>query len=823
MDDKGRSYNLYKNKHNEDKLNYKTYKQSKEYSEENDKNIKKTNNYSNKNQNNDYSIMKYNSINRNNYNPNDYCKSFNNSPSNKNNMNYNYLSNNDDNNKYKKYKNNDDYYKYHNNYNDENDNIIMKSHSKNISKNNDLNSNANDINYRGSYNYENSNNYSNNKNMNYTSYSNIYNNNNNNNNNNNYDTNYSRHNYDQNNNYNNENYNNKMTYNDDYVEKNFNYNQNINSNENCINYCYNYKSNKQNKNFDDIGEVSIINSDYKNSNINYKNTNFNEKNKDPISCYDKNENYLIRTNFCTYEKDQSEEIMNKKNNTCNNDNHNNFNDDNIINKDSKTHNKNTKEYKNNEELVNCNISHELNEEEKFFLEELLTYCEEPKKDSINKANEWILNKCDYLNNSKVISLHFYNKILKCVNFKNKLNLVFSYHELLRNFMLNNKKKALAEFKIYMNSIIQDAYTCAYYKDQNSINVLLQMVYKWNELSINNFQETKMLLNIFHYDNNHHHNNHLDKSKNEHYSYSNSNKFLNSHGFQNQNYQNQKMPPPPPPPPLPSSNSNDFSKGYNLHEKFRKKDIDENKMNYLNNSMVTNDVNKNPEDISVGFLATLLKYISKKGKKLQNPLIPYTPIDVSYTYQTPPSINSSEKLNEKINDFYDELKQIINDEDIESSDASDSDGFNAYENYKKLKNLDKKKKNYKNSNNHSKLCNNSNNLTNDKYDQNDYSSDTNTTFSSVELFDNSMIELLSDSNNQKKNKKSKNVNFSQIAIENAQSWNDEKDHNTSIFDYYSSVVKESNDNDVFEKYRRSKAYVYHETIAQKFYDLKNKEI
>ncbi|SBT70546.1 conserved Plasmodium protein, unknown function [Plasmodium malariae] len=562
--------------------------------------------------------------------------------------------------------------------------------------------------------------------------------------------------------------------------------------------------------------------------------------------------------------------------------------------------------------------HDLNEEEKCCLEDLLRRCEESRKESSNSMNEWMLKRCDRLNNCKYISCYFYNKILKCVIFKNKLNLIFAYHELLRHLTLHSKKEELAEFKIYMNPIIQDAYTCAYYKDQNAINVLLQMVYKWKELQINNFQETKILLNIFHYDstgssiaisntgfnkNMMHPSSNLDnKNKNRDYylnigtngpnKYLSNSSFHGKHHFHNKNFQSRDIPPPPPtappvgppagqhsvppasfhsvhassvaPPPPPAVPSSDFSKPPYLYDKYNKNEMGEYKQNYITNVVVEKDTSKNVEDITVGFLATLLKFISKKGKKLQNPLVPYTPIEISYTYQTPPSTTTSEKLNEKINDFYDELQHIINDTDVDSSDMSDTnDKMNAYENYKKLKkmkrmeklkNMEKMKsgqdkmgnikKNWgkekigkadevvmgelMKSEEKGKLGNQENNyhLADDEKEEQNYSSDdTNTTFSSIELLDNSMIELINDSNDKlRKNKKSKNVNFSQIAIENAQNWNEDSTPVVPNFEFYSLAdMAEPNEQDVFEKYRRNKAYVYHEAIAQKFYDIKGKEI
>ncbi|SBT75639.1 conserved Plasmodium protein, unknown function [Plasmodium ovale] len=495
----------------------------------------------------------------------------------------------------------------------------------------------------------------------------------------------------------------------------------------------------------------------------------------------------------------------------------------------------------------------LNEEEKNNLEFLLKCCEESKKEGVNyKINEWILKKCNNNNNySKVISNYFYNKILKCVIFKNKLNLIFAYDELLRNLFWHGKKKEVSEFKKYMNSIIQDGYTCAYYKDKNSINGLLQIVYKWKEVAINNFHETKMLLNIFHYEsggggpgnnddgpfnrNTFQHRKYMEnKGKSDYYM---QNSIQNKY-FGNGAFQNKYIPPPPPaappgappPPPLPFNYGHRYP---NSFEKYKKKD-DEYKRSYFNNSSTGgSDMHKNPENITVGFLATLLKLISKKGKKLQNPLVPYTPIEVSYTYQTPPSTSTSQKLNEKIEDFYDELEHIVKDQDVESSEASDSnERLNAYENYKKLTGMNKKRKACKEGKNYeeetyAKGSSRNDPLDDEQNEEKNYSSDTNTTFSSVELFDNAMIELLNDSSDQlKKNKKSKNVNFSQIAIENAQNWNEENEHMTSNFEFYAmgggGGAADSNENDVFENYRRNKAYVYHEAIAQKFYEVKSKE-
>ncbi|KOB89704.1 hypothetical protein PFDG_05257 [Plasmodium falciparum Dd2] len=87
----------------------------------------------------------------------------------------------------------------------------------------------------------------------------------------------------------------------------------------------------------------------------------------------------------------------------------------------------------------------------------------------------------------------------------------------------------------------------------------------------------------------------------------------------------------------------------------------------------------------------------------------------------------------------------------------------------------------------------------------------------------MLALLVDTNKlckNKKRKKSKNVNFNQIAIENSQNWSETQNYNSlNYMDIYSAP---NNTNDVFENYRRNKAYVYHETIAQKFYDLKFKD-
>lgn len=397
-------------------------------------------------------------------------------------------------------------------------------------------------------------------------------------------------------------------------------------------------------------------------------------------------------------------------------------------------------------------------------------------------------------------------------------------------MLNNKHKEMNEFKKYMNPMIQDVYTCAYYKDQSSISVLLQIVYKWKELNINDNNETKTLLDFFHHNEN---NGYVDNSYNQKtnkYKYTSDYNINNKYRYNNTFVQNNNIPPPPPPTDPPhSAYLNNESKQFPLNDKYKKKsdsnDISynhksNNNRNFFNNSDVDNDSNKNPEDISVGFLATLLKFISKKGKKLQIALVPYTPIEISYTYQTPPSTNITQKLNEKINDFYEELKHIENDEDIESSDVSDTNEvMNAYDNYKKFISINKKKTGGKEGKGNKK-CKNNDKLSTDQNKEYDYSSDTNTTFSSVELFDNSMIELLNDDNdNLKKNKKNKNVSFSQIAIENAQNWNEENDNTMGgyNFDFYpmSGMGDNSNIEDVFENYRRNKSNVYHGSIAQKF--------
>ncbi|SCM00684.1 conserved Plasmodium protein, unknown function [Plasmodium chabaudi adami] len=484
---------------------------------------------------------------------------------------------------------------------------------------------------------------------------------------------------------------------------------------------------------------------------------------------------------------------------------------------------------------------ELLEKDKNKFDMFINFYEENKTNNMNDINDWILGKCNQIDNhtinySKVIASWFYDRLLKCLTFKNKLNLIFIYHEIVRNLMLNNKNKEMVEFKKYMHPMIQDVYTCAYYKDQNSISVLLQIVYKWKELNINDHNETKLLLNIFHYNE---HNGYVDNSNEFDNSYNQkTNKYKNSSDYNmNNKYrynntftQNNSVPPPPPPTaPPPSAYLNNESKQISINDKYKKirdpNDVgynhkSNNNRNFFNNSEIDNDYNKNPEDISVGFLATLLKLISKKGKKQQIALVPYTPIEISYTYQTPPSTNMTQKLNEKINDFYEELKHIVNDEDIESSDISDTNEvMNAYDNYKKFISTNKRKTGGKDGKGNKKSKNNDK-LSADQNKEYDDSSDTNTTFSSVELFDNSMVELLNDDNDiLKKNKKNKNVSFSQIAIENAQNWNEETDNTMGgyNFDFYpmSGMGDNSNIEDVFENYRRNKSNVYHGSIAQKF--------
>ncbi|SOV10607.1 conserved Plasmodium protein, unknown function [Plasmodium sp. gorilla clade G2] len=555
----------------------------------------------------------------------------------------------------------------------------------------------------------------------------------------------------------------------------------------------------------------------------------------------------------------------------------------------------------NDDHVNDPINVDsLNEEEKKMLEKIFNDCEEWQDITIlNNMKECILNMCNYnFNSCKIISLLFYNRILKCVIFKNKMNLIHSYDELLKYLILNNKMNILKEFKKYINLIIQDAYTCAYYKDKNIINHLLQMVYKWKKLLINDIQETKELLNIFHYDNSTNEN--IKNYDHPLYNYNNYHLYTNHH-----KHMNNKIPPPPsgpppnnikynninpksfaPPPPPPDNlqkfNVNDSFKGLssydnnNNNNNNRLEHVDDFKHNFnfdINHSMSYKDTWKNPENITVGFLATILKVISKKGKKLQNPLIPYTPIDTFYAYQTPPSVNISHKMNEKIEEFYDELSFILNNEEIQSSDISDTNDINdIYERYKKLTgenkkgkkkrknstctddnnninnidNIDNNNNNNNNNNNDDEnniygnnllmerdlskeLCDkqniiNDNNLECEKKNEHDFSSDTNTTFSSIEILDDNMLDLLVDTNkiykNKKNKKKSKNVNFNQIAIENAQNWSETQNYNSlTHMDFYSLG---NNTNDVFENYRRNKAYVYHETIAQKFYDLKFKD-
>ncbi|CDU16314.1 conserved Plasmodium protein, unknown function [Plasmodium yoelii] len=493
---------------------------------------------------------------------------------------------------------------------------------------------------------------------------------------------------------------------------------------------------------------------------------------------------------------------------------------------------NGEEYNSSDKYIN-----EVLEKDKNKFDMFINFYEENKTNNMNDINDWILNKCNKnddnnnkINYSKVIASWFYDRMLKCLTFKNKLNLIFIYHEIIRNLMLNNKHKEMNEFKKYMNPMIQDVYTCAYYKDQSSISVLLQIVYKWKELNINDNNETKTLLDFFHHNEN---NGYVDNSYNQKtnkYKYTSDYNINNKYRYNNTFVQNNNIPPPPPPTDPPhSAYLNNESKQFPLNDKYKKKsdsnDISynhksNNNRNFFNNSDVDNDSNKNPEDISVGFLATLLKFISKKGKKLQIALVPYTPIEISYTYQTPPSTNITQKLNEKINDFYEELKHIENDEDIESSDVSDTNEvMNAYDNYKKFISINKKKTGGKEGKGNKK-CKNNDKLSTDQNKEYDYSSDTNTTFSSVELFDNSMIELLNDDNdNLKKNKKNKNVSFSQIAIENAQNWNEENDNTMGgyNFDFYpmSGMGDNSNIEDVFENYRRNKSNVYHGSIAQKF--------
>ncbi|GAB64946.1 hypothetical protein PCYB_041480, partial [Plasmodium cynomolgi strain B] len=112
-------------------------------------------------------------------------------------------------------------------------------------------------------------------------------------------------------------------------------------------------------------------------------------------------------------------------------------------------------------------------------------------------NEWVLKKCSTSNLSQSISIQFYQRILKCAIFRNKLNLICSYSELLKFLMQNGRSKELVDFKVYIHSIIQDGYTCAYYKDHGAINILLQIVHSWKELFVTNFNETKMLLSVFH--------------------------------------------------------------------------------------------------------------------------------------------------------------------------------------------------------------------------------------------------------------------------------------------------------------------------------------
>ncbi|KMZ88368.1 hypothetical protein PVBG_04567 [Plasmodium vivax Brazil I] len=493
----------------------------------------------------------------------------------------------------------------------------------------------------------------------------------------------------------------------------------------------------------------------------------------------------------------------------------------------------------------------MNEEDERHLQDLLKQCEELRKDSRQVINEWVLKKCATSNLSQSIAVQFYQRILKCVSFRNKLNLICSYNELLKWLMLNGRRKELEDFKVYVHSIIQDGYTCAYYKDHGAINILLQMVHSWRELLITNVNETKLLLSVFHNESangngsgnengaawggggthiDSYHQGMPDQSTtnpnggmggapHSEQGYTDSYTQRYTTDFERGKYghsgyfNGRNIPPPPPslllppPPPPPLFPSNDFPKVNKPFDRYKKRDFfpDEGRKSYFNHPWGgENSKSKNPESISVGFLATLLKFISKKGKKLQIPLVPYTPIDISYTYQTPPSTNTSQQLSEKINEFYEELGNIMKDEggaSGESSDASDSsERMKAYENYKALKSLGRKEKVERN-----------------------YSSDTNTTFSSVELFDNSMIELLNDSDDKlRKNKKSKNVNFSQIAIENAQNWNEEGNPGTSSFDFYSAGMPDPGEHDVFEKYRRSKAYVYHEAIAHKFHEVKGKE-
>ncbi|KYO03079.1 hypothetical protein PRSY57_0214400 [Plasmodium reichenowi] len=523
------------------------------------------------------------------------------------------------------------------------------------------------------------------------------------------------------------------------------------------------------------------------------------------------------------------------------------------------------------DFINVDI---LNEEEKKMLERIFNDCEECQEITIlNNMKECILNMCNYnFNSCKIISLLFYNRILKCVIFKNKMNLIHSYDELLKYLIVNNKMNILKEFKKYMNLIIQDGYTCAYYKDKNIINHLLQMVHVWKKLLINDMQETKELLNIFHYDNrtdeniknyegplyNNNHNNRNHNYYNNYYLYTNYQKHKNNkippppsgpppnNIKYNNLHPNNFSPPPPPPGTLQTFNTNNSFKGLSSYDNNRQEHIDDFKHNFnnsnlnVNYSMAYKDTWKNPENITVGFLATILKVISKKVKKLQNPLIPYTPIDTSYAYQTPPSVNVSHKMNEKIDEFYDELSFILNNEEVQSTDISDTNDINdVYESYKKLTGehkKGKKKKNTKlrdnnNDNNHNEKENDNtdNNIKDNNFeyeikkDENDFSSDTNTTFSSLEILDDNMLDLLVDTNKlckNKKRKKSKNVNFNQIAIENSQNWSETQNYNSLTYmDIYSAG---NNTNDVFENYRRNKAYVYHETIAQKFYDLKFKD-
>ncbi|ETW20741.1 hypothetical protein PFFVO_00296 [Plasmodium falciparum Vietnam Oak-Knoll (FVO)] len=475
------------------------------------------------------------------------------------------------------------------------------------------------------------------------------------------------------------------------------------------------------------------------------NTTYHNNNSDNNNNNNNNNNNMYNPNYyCTNYEDRCynnvSNIQNKVNITKNDD------DDEIC-----------------ENLNDKHVNDPLNVEEKKMLERIFNDCEECQEiTTLNNMKECIVNMCNYnFNSCKIISLLFYNRILKCVIFKNKMNLIHFYDELLQYLMLNNKMDILKEFKKYMNLIIQDGYTCAYYKDKNIINDLLQMVHVWKKLLINDMQETKELLNIFHYDNrtdeniknyegplyNNHHNNHNNHSNhnnhinhNNHSNHNNHNNHNNhsnhsNHNNRNHNYynnyylytnyqkhKNNKIPPPPsgpppnnikynnvhpnnynPPPPPPGTlqtfNTNDSFKGLSSYDNNRQEHIDDFKHNFnsninINHSMEYKDTWKNPENITVGFLATILKMISKKVKKLQNPLIPYTPIDTSYAYQTPPSVHVSQKMNEKIDEFYDELSFILNNEEVQSTDISDTNDINdVYESYKKLTVLKYNKEKY----------------------------------------------------------------------------------------------------------------------------------